>query len=167
MVKLLLLNLSLLLTCCNGTHRSPQQGITAQELKAEATQPGKVKQGIQGRVLWESGNRMPSPDAPPGSNKRGVERTLYIYQLTNGAQATTQDGVFHTNLQTKLITRVQTDANGHFAVSLKPGKYSLFTKEAKGLYANLFDGDNNIFPVEVQQGQVTHVEFLINYQAAY
>lgn len=109
---------------------------------------------------------MPSPDAPP-SKGRGVQRTLYVYELTNGAQARTIDGVFHTNIQTNLVTQVVTDANGNFAVSLKPGKYSLFSKEEKGLYANLFDGENNIFPVEVKEGQVTDVEFLINYQASY
>lgn len=170
MEKLLLISLSLLLTFCNGTQKSPQQSMAAQEeqgLKAETTQQVNVKQGIQGRVLWESGNRMPSPDAPQTNGKRGVERTLYIYQLTNGAQVTTQDGVFHSNIQTKLVTQVVTDANGNFAVSLKPGKYSLFSKEEKGLYANLFDGDNNIFPVEVEEGKVTAVEFLINYNATY
>ncbi|MFD2246505.1 carboxypeptidase-like regulatory domain-containing protein [Pontibacter ruber] len=170
MEKLLFISLSLLLTFCNGTSKSPQQSMESpqeQDLKAQGTQQMKVKQGIQGRVLWESGNRMPSPDAPQTSGKRGVARTLYIYELTNGTQATTQEGVFHTNIQTKLVTQVVTDANGNFAVSLKPGKYSLFTKEEKGLYANLFDGENNVFPVEVKEGQVTTVEFLINYNASY
>ena len=39
--------------------------------------------------------------------------------------------------------------------------------EGGGLYANLFDGENNIYPVEVQEDQVTHIEFLINYEASY
>ncbi|MBC5774385.1 carboxypeptidase regulatory-like domain-containing protein [Pontibacter sp. KCTC 32443] len=126
-----------------------------------------IKQGITSRVLWESGNQMPSPDAPPTESKRGVQRTVYVYELTNANQVTTQNGVFHTNIQTNLVAQVVTDANGFFSVSLKPGKYSLFTKEEKGLYANLFDGENNIFPVEVKEGQVTTIEFLINYQASY
>ncbi len=110
---------------------------------------------------------MPSPNAPKSSGKRGAQRTLYIYELTKGTQTNTLEGVFHTNIQTNLVTQVVTDANGNFAVGLAPGKYSLFSKEEKGLYANLFDGENNIFPVEVQQGQVTTVEFLINYNASY
>jgi len=110
---------------------------------------------------------MPSPDAPASPGKRGVQRTLYIYELTNATQVSTTDGVFHTNIPTKLVKRVVTDADGHFAVRLKPGRYSLFTKEEEGLYANLFDGENNIFPVEVKEGEVIEVEFLINHKAAY
>ena len=110
---------------------------------------------------------MPSPDAPPSSGRRGVERTVCIYELTNSSQTTSQDGVFHTAIQTKLITQVKTDANGNFTVNLKPGRYSLFTKEEQGLYANLFDGEMNIFPVEVKKGEVTAVEFLVNYNAFY
>lgn len=126
-----------------------------------------IKQGIRGQILWEAGNQMPSPDAPPPSGKRGVERTVYIYELTNSQQTTSTDGVFHTAIQTKLVTQIATDSNGNFAVNLKPGRYSLFTKEEKGLYAKLFDGEMNIFPVEVKEGEVTAVELLINYNAFY
>ncbi|MDO6390527.1 carboxypeptidase regulatory-like domain-containing protein [Pontibacter sp. BT731] len=170
MGKLLLIGLSLLLTVCNGTQGTSGQESeaqeTQQELKAQAGQQMQIKQGIRGQILWEAGNQMPSPDAPP-SQPRGVERTVYIYELTNSSQTTSQDGVFHTAIQTKLITQVKTDANGNFAVSLEPGRYSLFTKEEDGLFASLFDGDMNIFPVEVKEGEVTTVEFVVNYRASY
>ena len=168
MEKLLLLPLALLLSFCNGTQK-PLHTQNKPEPVAQGDTPKQqpaIKQGIAGKVLWQSGNQMPSPDAPP-SKGRGVQRTVYIYELTNGNQATTTDGVFHTNLQTALVTQVVTDANGNFAASLKPGVYSLFTEEEKGLYANLFDGENNIYPVAVEEGQVTTVEFLINYAASY
>ncbi len=126
-----------------------------------------IRQGIAGKVLWESGNRMPSPDAPQRSGRRGVQRTVYVYALTKASQATAQDGVFYTDIKTKLVAQAATDADGNFSLPLEPGHYSLFTKEDKGLYANLFDGDNNIFPVEVKEGQVTSVEFLVNYNATY
>lgn len=181
MDKLLLLPLALLLSQCNGaktTHqplnqqeqmdqKEQQQPLSQQEQAGMAQeQQAPIEQGIAGKVLWQAGNQMPSPDVPP-SKGRGVQRTLYIYELTNNTQAKTINGVFHTDIQTKLVTQIETDANGNFAVSLEPGKYSLFTKEEKGLYANLFDDKNNIFPVEVKEGQVTNVEFLINYQANY
>ncbi|WP_242926446.1 carboxypeptidase regulatory-like domain-containing protein [Pontibacter vulgaris] len=161
--------LLLLAACCGSKQGKP---TTASEtgkttvIQVQQSQAA-IKQGITGRILWKSGNRMPSPDAPPTESKRGIERTVYIYQLTNASQVTTQDGVFHTNIQTNLVSQVVTDANGFFSVALEPGKYSLFTKEEKGLYANLFDGEMNIFPVEVKEGQVTTIEFLINYQASY
>lgn len=171
MAKLLLIVLSLLLTVCNGTQGTAgQEGEaqgTQQEMKAQQGKQMQVKQGIQGQILWEAGNQMPSPDAPPSNGRRGVERTVYVYELTNSSQTTSQDGIFHTNIKTKLVTQVKTDANGKFAVNLKPGRYSLFTKEEQGLYANLFDGEMNIFPVEVKEGEVTTVEFLVNYNAFY
>ncbi|MFD2513119.1 carboxypeptidase-like regulatory domain-containing protein [Pontibacter locisalis] len=177
MGKFLLLPMALLLSFCNGSKSAqksdPQNNMeqaNAQQQKITGT-AGKqdqapIEQGIKGQVLWQAGNQMPSPDAPP-SKGRGVQRTLYIYELTNSNQTKTTDGVFHTNIQTNLVTQVVTDANGNFAVSLKPGKYSLFSKEEKGLFANLLDGEMNIYPVEVKKGQVTNVEFLINYQASY
>ncbi|MCC9166408.1 carboxypeptidase regulatory-like domain-containing protein [Pontibacter harenae] len=173
MAKLLLLPLALLLSGCNGskavqeeTHYEMEQTNAAAGVEKQEQQMA-VKEGITGKVLWQSGNQMPSPDAPQSRSKRGVQRTLYIYELTNSSQTTTTDGVFHTNIQTDLVTQVATAADGSFTVSLKPGRYSLFTKEENGLYANLFDGENNIFPVEVKKGELTNVEFLINYNAHY
>ena len=164
--------LLLLAACCGSkqgkaTSGSETGAITQPETTQVQQKQAAIKQGITGRILWQAGNQMPSPDAPPTESKRGVERTVYIYKLTNAEQVTTQDGVFHTNIQTNLVSQVDTDANGYFSVALKPGKYSLFTKEEKGLYANLFDGEMNIFPVEVKEGQVSTIEFLINYQASY
>ncbi|OKL40994.1 carboxypeptidase-like regulatory domain-containing protein [Pontibacter flavimaris] len=168
MAKFLLL--ALLLSQCNGanqTHQNTQDPMESQEqAKQVQEQQAPVAQGIRGQVLWVSGNQMPSPDAPP-SKGRGIQRTLYVYELTNASQTQTTEGVFHTGIQTTLVTQVVTDANGNFAVSLKPGTYSLFSKEEKGLFASIYDGGMNINPVEVQQGQVTSVEFLINYQASY
>jgi hypothetical protein len=190
MEKLLFISLSLLLSGCNGSKPAAHQDHTMEQTEqpAEGGQQGQeptasntpvtssqsqeqqaaIKQGITGKVVWEAGNQMPSPDAPPSSGgRRGVQRTLYIHELTNGTQATTREGVFHTNIRTNLVTQVNTDADGNFTVSLKPGKYSIFSKEEQGLYANLFDGQNNIFPVEVKEGQLTTIEFLINYEAVY
>ncbi|MFT2007082.1 carboxypeptidase regulatory-like domain-containing protein [Pontibacter sp. 13R65] len=197
MTKLLLLPLVLLLINCIGSNKAStrkaqngkeeqwpfvggQEGVikvrtecytngtplTASSQAAQEQQ-ATIQQGIAGRVLWVSGNQMPSPDVPRSSGKKGIQRQVFIYQLTKGAQATTTDGVFHTKIQTNLVTQVVTDANGYFAVSLEPGRYSIFTKEEQGLFANLFDGENNIYPVEVKQGEVTQVEFLINYNATY
>lgn len=168
----LFLALLLLAACCGSKQGKATTGsetgtITQPETTQVQQSQAAIKQGITGRILWESGNQMPSPDAPPTESKRGVQRTVYIYELTNANQVTTQDGVFHTNIQTNLVSQVVTDANGNFSVALEPGKYSLFTKEEKALYANLFDGEMNIFPVEVKKGQVTTIEFLINYQASY
>lgn len=171
-MKVFLFSALLLLAACCGSKQGKsttdsETGITSVETSQVQQSQASIKQGITGQILWQAGNQMPSPDAPPTENKRGVQRTVYIYELTNANQVTTQDGVFHTNIQTNLVAQVVTDANGNFSVALEPGKYSLFTKEEKGLYANLFDGEMNIFPVEVKKGEKTTIEFLINYQASY
>jgi hypothetical protein len=52
-------------------------------------------------------------------------------------------------------------------VELPPGKYSVFTVEEEGLYANEYDSDGNMFPVEVLDGEFTEVTIKINYKAAF
>jgi hypothetical protein len=47
------------------------------------------------------------------------------------------------------------------------GYYSVFTKEDKGLYANLFDDAMNINPVQVQRRRWTKIEVVVDYQAVY
>ena len=131
-----------------------------------AFMPGK-KTGIEGYIFRISGNRMPSPDAklsPP----KGVKATLYIYELTNLTQVTKQgESGFYSNIQTKLIQRVESDTSGYFFVSLPPGEYSLFTKKDALFYANNFDGHNQIAPVTVTQHKVTQINVNIDYDAVY
>jgi hypothetical protein len=189
MEKLFLLPMVLLMLNCSNSNINQQAsddkedmeqstsiGTIAQQPKAEEALPSveqtqeqkiTIDQGIAGKVVWQAGNQMPSPDVPVNSGKSGIKRTVYIYELTKNSQTTTTEGVFHSNIQTKLVTQVVTDANGNFQVRLEPGTYTIFTKEDQGLYANLFDGENNIFPVEVLKGKVANVEFLVNYAATY
>lgn len=125
-----------------------------------------MDQGIKGKVVLRQGNHMPSPDASQQSSGRGVKRELYIHELTNMAQVQGEPP-FYSQIQTKLVAKVVSDENGCFEVKLKPGTYSLFSQEADGFFANLFDGQNNIFPVEVTENKVTTVEFIIDYNATY
>ena len=110
---------------------------------------------------------MPSPDKPP-SKPRGMQTELYIYALTNMSQVTrVGNTAFYSQVNTPLIATVKTDADGAFTVKLPPGSYSLFVKKDGNYYANLFDGENNIYPVEVVNGQMTAVEFKADYDAVY
>jgi hypothetical protein len=124
-------------------------------------------QGIEGHVYRISGNQMPSPDVKP-SPLKGVRTTLYVYGLTNLSQVVRQDqGPFYESVQTKLIRKVETDSTGYFKVQLPVGRYSLFAKKGKLFFANWFDGNNNIAPVEVVSKKMTKVVFKIDYDAAY
>jgi hypothetical protein len=125
------------------------------------------KTGIEGYIFRISGNRMPSPDAklsPP----KGIRSTLYIYELTNLNQVTKQgESGFYSDIQTKQIQRIESDASGYFFVSLPPGEYSLFTKKDALFYANNFDGQNQIAPVTVIRNKVTQINVNIDYDAVY
>jgi len=129
-----------------------------------------IKQGILGTVVVREGNFMPAPDrtGKPNANKKGktANRELHIYELTNLSQVKT-NGAFYSQVQTKPIAKVTAGADGLFQVFLKPGRYSVFSQEPQGLYANQFDGNGNIFPVEVVADRLTLVEFVIDYNASY
>ena len=125
-----------------------------------------INQGICGSIVWKSGNLMPSPDSQV-PKPRGVQRELFVYELTNSEQATLQNG-FYKAVVTTLVKSVKSDAEGKFCLALPEGKYSLFVKEGdKGLYANQFDGDGNIFPVKVTKDNLSMIIFTIDYQANY
>jgi hypothetical protein len=123
-------------------------------------------QGICGSIIWKSGNLMPSPDKEVPKPKP-IQRELFVYELTNSEQATLQNG-FYKAVVTNLVKSVKSDAEGKFCLELPEGKYSLFVKEGnKGLYANQFDGDGNIFPVKVTKDNLSMIVFTIDYQANY
>jgi hypothetical protein len=125
------------------------------------------QQGIEGYVYRVSGNQMPSPDRKPVAPK-GIKTTLYIYQLTNISQTIRQgQTAFYSSIKTKLISKIGTDSNGYFKISIGPGRYSLFTKKDELFFANWFDKDNNIAPAEVLPGKMTKIEFTVDYDAVY
>ena len=125
-----------------------------------------INQGICGSIVWKSGNLMPSPDHEVPKPK-GVQRELFVYEVTNTQQATLQNG-FYKAIVTNLIKSVKSDAEGKFCLELPEGRYSLFVKEGeKGLYANQLDGDGNIFPVKVTKGNLSMIVFTIDYKANY
>lgn len=125
------------------------------------------KCGIQGYVYEVKGNQMPSPDEkrePP----RGIKTDVYIYELTRSSQVVPGErSGFYKSINTRLVKQVSTNEKGFFKVKLPPGKYSVFTKVDSLFYANLFDQDNIIYPVEVQKKKMTDIVIKQDYNAAY
>lgn len=124
-----------------------------------------MKPGIEGQVMWVSGNQMPGPDKKPTSGK-GVEREVLIYEVLTAEDVMTSNG-FITQVNKPLIQSVHTDKHGVFTVQLKPGTYSLLVKEPRGLFANRYDQNNHIQPITVKAGERTMVTIIIDYEAAY
>src|SRR6478609_5632826 len=126
------------------------------QLQAEAQ-----KQGIKGQVLWVSGNQM------PGTSKKitpqqGIVREVLIYPEIKLKDTKQTDGFF-TITQSVPVATVLSKADGSFYVKLPPGNYSVFTKESKGLFANLFDGHGIINPVKVKPKKYTWITLAIDY----
>jgi hypothetical protein len=130
------------------------------------SQSRKSFQGICGTVIFKSGNYMPGPDRPQ-PKAQPVVRDVLIYELTKIDQAEAAEDGFYSKLKTKLIKKVKSDKDGQFCVDLPVGSYSIFVQEEKGLYANLSDGQNNIFPVTVEKNRRSTIMFDISYQAVF
>jgi hypothetical protein len=127
-----------------------------------------IIQGIEGNILFREGNWMPGPDMNPEQKGSGVQRDVYIYELTKMSQTTpNEERVFFSDIKTKFIKKITSSPDGCFKVSLPVGRYSLFVVEEGKLYANRFDGEMHIFPVLVEEGNLTHVQFIIDHKATY
>ncbi|MEM9675663.1 MAG: N-acetylmuramoyl-L-alanine amidase [Bacteroidota bacterium] len=126
-----------------------------------------IRQGISGQVRWYEGNLMPTVgDAPAQQQGKAVQRRIHIYELTHRDQAK-EESVFFSNISTKQVATVATDSLGQFQLSLPVGKYSVLVEEENGLFANRFDGEGNIAPVEVEADEVIRLELKIDYRATY
>ena len=124
------------------------------------------KQGIEGEVFWLSGNQMPGPGKPHNIPQQGLVREIYIYKVAELHNTVQTDGFF-TDVKTELVTKIVSHADGSFKVKLPPGEYSLFTKEPKGLFANLFDKDSKINPVIVKPKKYAWITITVDYESAY
>ncbi|GAB4040149.1 hypothetical protein [Spirosoma jeollabukense] len=124
-------------------------------------------QGICGNVVEKRGNQMPGP----GASKSGgtpIEREVLIFPLLNMNQVDAGDNGFINSVrEAKPVKTTKSDKNGKFCVYLPVGRYSVIIKEPKGLYANLSDTHNNIFPVSVAKGKMASVTAEISHQAVF
>lgn len=124
-----------------------------------------LKQGIQGKIFWVDNSGVPSPSQNPDP-QTGVQREIAVYEVATRADAQQDSDGFFSDITTKLVLSAVSNADGSFKIKLLPGTYSVFVKEPKGLYANLFDRQNRINPVIVQSRQYTWITITIDYQAA-
>ena len=124
-----------------------------------------AQQGVKGQLYLVTGNQMPSPDRKH-TPRKGVIREMYIYELTNVAEVDKVDG-FYKKVHTRFVKSQLSKVDGTFKIKLPPGRYSLFVKEDKGLYANLFDSENNISPISVERKAYTWMTVTIDYAATF
>jgi hypothetical protein len=133
--------------------------------------PKEKTQGIHGQIFWVEGNLMPQASEDEigpteTSLRKGVQRTVKIHSLTHIDELSIGDYLIGT-IQTPEIAKIETEKDGSFRIELPIGKYSLFTVEEDGYFANIFDSENHINPVEVKAGEWSRFNIIINYKAVY
>lgn len=127
----------------------------------------KITQGIRGKVLFFRGNMMPSPERPVPQGQPVIRKIAFFTLTTLEQTKEGQSPGFYQTVNTKKMAEVVSDANGCFATSLPPGKYSVMVWEKGQWYANNVGGNGEIFEVEVKENALTLVDFPINYAATY
>ncbi|MES2004692.1 MAG: carboxypeptidase regulatory-like domain-containing protein [Bacteroidota bacterium] len=126
-----------------------------------------ITQGITGKVTELTGNQMPMVGAPPRTG-RPLMATVFFYEPTNTSQVTRIGASpVYTAIQTKLVASVETDSTGNYTVALPVGSYSVFVKQGKEYYANLFDTNNNIALFVVEEGKLTKFNISVNNKAIF
>jgi hypothetical protein len=128
-------------------------------------QTGEIKQGISGKIYLKQGNYMPAPGMPKNTGKL-VSKAVWVYELTKREQVWGNGTIFD-HIHTKLIAKAQSNAQGVYSVALPPGNYSVFINDDGKFYANSFDGEGNINPVEVKKNSVTPKDITISINAVY
>lgn len=123
-------------------------------------------QGIKGQVFWLSGNQMPGPRTETAPTL-GIQREVVIYKLTTLQETNQESAPFFSDIKTELVTKVQGRKDGSFKVKLPPGVYSLFIREAKGLFANTFNANGEINRIEVEPKKYAWISITVDYEAAF
>ncbi|GAB4035457.1 hypothetical protein GCM10028809_44340 [Spirosoma gilvum] len=127
----------------------------------------KAFQGICGTVLIKKGNQMPGPGKSASQGAPEVREVL-IFPLLNMNQVKMGDNGFIDSVgNIKPVKTVKSDKSGKFCISLPVGHYSVVVREPKGLYANLSDTHNNLFPVNVRKNTRADIKIEITHQAVF
>lgn len=137
---------------------------TAQENVALA--PGRVNQGLVGKVLFKEGEFSPSGEILDNGKVYGIERQIFLYELTNIKDVDAAEGDFIKYISTELIDSIQSDKHGNFRKELPVGQYSVFIKESNRLYSKIGD-DDYYMPVTVYKDSSTSVIIEVDYKASY
>lgn len=137
-------------------------------VSSQKSQNTTLSQGIEGQVTEIRGNQMPLKGAPPSSPKP-FPTTVYFYEPTTQDQVTPllEGAPIYTKINTRMVASVTTDSLGNFKVALPIGAYSVFVEYEKRFFANLFDEQQNIQLVTVEENRVTRFNIEVNANAVY
>ena len=108
---------------------------------------------------------MPGPDMP-GTEPTPVQRTIVICKVVTMNELKGNAPLFELS-QNLILKSIESDKSGEFRFEMPPGTYSVFTKEEGGYFANSFDRQSRVNPVEVSNGEVSDLIIKVDYKASY
>lgn len=94
-----------------------------------------------------------------------VIREIFIHKATTTTES--GSGPFFASIPTDLVATVSSDATGFYEVEVVPGTYSVFVREDASFYANSFDDQGRIQPVEVTANTVSELQIDITHKASF
>lgn len=122
-----------------------------------------IKNGIAGTLVKKTGDCMPMFNGPTNRCMTyPVSRTILIYNYTNLNQVEGW-GPRYNSVNSRLITKCNSDKDGFFQAAVNSGKYSIFILENDKFYANSQDGQGGINPVNVSTGSISSIRLMLNY----
>ena len=125
-----------------------------------------ISEGVWGNVWFWEGDFMPGS---PNGKITPVIREIYIYEATlfNSVIQDTSSSSFIREINSDFITKVISDKDGFFQITLPLGKYSFFVKEGSMYFANESDDEGYLMSAEVTSNKVSKRQININYKAYY
>jgi len=147
----LMLTVSFLLLACQQPSMKSQQ----------------ITQGVKGEIRWFEGNMMPAIGESQNTGKP-VKRKIYFCKPVKIDKLNLNEETgLYSGIDEFILTSTESDMQGNYEVELAPGKYSVFTKEESGFYANQVNGEGYINMVEVEKGEITTLDIKITYKASF
>ncbi len=125
-------------------------------------------QGIKGKVLWLEGNQMPSIGQKKIDKALPLACTVYICKPIKMEELKGNMPLFEELPQSLIVASAETNKEGHFAIELPQGHYSLITSTPSNQYfANRSNGQGVLHPITVEANKLVEVEVKVDYLATY
>ncbi len=146
----------------NKIKDDPKPLVNVEELIKSNLAKISITSGTAGTLLKKEGNCMPMIGGSSTCISYPVKRTILIYDYTTSSKVEGW-GPLYNSVNSKLITRCDTDKDGFFQIILNPGQYSVFISETNKFYANSSDGQGGINPLIVKNDSVSIIRLNLDY----
>lgn len=153
-------------TSCNKNEESKDTDnkthVNITELIDKNLEKVSIAKGLSGTVYQIEGNCMPVIDGNSSCKTFPIKRKVLIYEYTTQSQVI-GSGTSYEAISTRKIAETESDSEGFYEISLAPGIYSVFVFEKGKYYANLFDGNGGINPIEIDTDSLLITHLRVDY----